>query len=291
MKTFIQTVKKSFRFVLSLALILFFSSVLSACDNDIQININSTKKDTSKVVTKSFKMKDITIIKLGASVDVDIVEGSENSNIQIIGPEYSLSKLNKTIKSGVWNIKFSRDYNKYCDNLRIIIPSSQIEEISVSGSGDVVSTVVLPIKELSVSGSGSIKTKVLSETLESTVIGSGDIIISGNVNTLDATVTGSGLIKADVSSERIISKVSGSGDVKMSGVTNDLMVTVAGSGDFSGFNLKAKDATVTVKGSGDAGVFSENTLDVSIKGSGDVVYTGNPEITKHIVGSGDLSKR
>ncbi len=291
MKTFIQTVKKSFRFLLGLILILSFSSVLIACDNDIKISINSTQKDTSKVVTKSYKMKDITIIKLGASVDVNIVESSTNPNIQIIGPEYSLGKLNKNIKSGVWNIRFSKDYNKYCDNLKIIIPSSQIEKISVSGSGDVVSTVVLPIKEVSVSGSGSIKTKVLSETLESTVIGSGDIIISGNVNTLNATLTGSGLIKADVSSERIISKVSGSGDIKVSGFTKDLTVTVAGSGDFSGFDLKANDATVNVTGSGDARVFSGNTLDVSIVGSGDVVYTGNPKITKHIVGSGDLSKR
>ena len=130
------------------------------------------------------------------------------------------------------------------------------------------------IDELTVSGSGSIIS---------------DELITARV--LDCYVSGSGFIRlSNLKAEKITSGLSGSGHLQLAGeeVVSDLKMSVSGSGSIKASGLKAKNVNVLISGSGNCAVNAIDQLNCKIAGSGNVTYTGNPEVKTTIVGSGKV---
>ncbi|MCB0689717.1 MAG: DUF2807 domain-containing protein [Saprospiraceae bacterium] len=132
--------------------------------------------------------------------------------------------------------------------------------------------ITLPdINELSVSGSGS--------------------IISQNqwfVNDIQLSISGSGKIDLELDADDVLARVSGSGDMYLVGQVDDLSFSVSGSGSLHGFDLEAQNADINVSGSGNVEVTVINRMEVRISGSGDVYYRGTPDIDSRISGSGKI---
>lgn len=144
----------------------------------------------------------------------------------------------------------------------------------IYGKDDIIVKVSSPqINELSINGSGTIlsEEKITTKNLVIAINGSGDVVLE------------------DLSTENYEVSINGSGDVDLAGShakTGD--ITIHGSGDVDASGIPTSALAISVAGSGDVEVKPTAAMDVSIRGSGDVVYHGAPKISSSIMGSGDL---
>lgn len=231
-----------------LLIVLLFCISFSYADKKIKGNGNMT--------TLTRTTTEYDGIKCAGSFDYILVAGSEG-NITLEGEENLLNyvitevKDNQLIVKTKKNVYLKPSYNK---TIKITIPFKDIDNVSLSGSGDLWNKDVI------------------------------------NANDLDVALSGSGDIVLDIRASNTEGKIAGSGDLTLKGSTNKLEAKVAGSGDFHGFDLESNHTVVAVAGSGDAEVVSNESLKARVAGSGDIEYRGNPktEDTK-VAGSGSIS--
>lgn len=195
-------------------------------------------------------------VKCSGSMDFNLIKGTEG-NITLKGESNLLPYIITEVQNNILIIKVKDGVNlktSKSEDILITIPFEDINEVSLTGSGDVINNDVIS-----------------SNYLKVNVTGSGDIVLDINATTTETSITGSG-------------------DIALKGDTENLEATVTGSGDFHGYNLNAKHTNVSVTGSGDAEVVSLNSLKGRVSGSGDIGYKGNPEKedTK-VSGSGSIS--
>ncbi len=205
-----------------------------------------TTKETRKVGT-------FTGVSLAFSGDIFIKQGSpqsveieaEQKTLAVIESELEGSTLVLKTKNGNW-----RDLGK----ITVYITMPEIDNLSVSGSGDIICQSLVKTDEidLKISGSGSIKMQDLSvREIDAVVTGSGDIMLSGAGSPsgeMSATITGSGSIRAE--------------------------------------GMPVAEVQVTITGSGSASVHATKELETNITGSGSVLYKGNPLVNANATGSG-----
>ncbi len=187
-------------------------------------------------------------------------QGSKQS-VEIVGKQSTLDEIITEVRGRELVIRFkSKNYfwkDFEIGKIEIFITVPEIDELSISGSGDIIND-------------GEINSRILNLI----VSGSGDILLN------------------DLKAERVKVAISGSGDVALAGdgKAEDLSVTISGSGDFKGIDFAADDVVVKIAGSGGASVYAENILNVRVAGSGDVKYKGSPRIDQSVVGSGKVYK-
>lgn len=129
---------------------------------------------------------------------------------------------------------------------------------------------------------------------EITVSGSGNIEVQQSLksNDISLAVSGSGGIKiANLHSGRVSSAISGSGSIVLSGKNDQasLDVAISGSGSLKAEELAVGTAIVRITGSGSARVQVLKELETEITGSGSVLYKGNPQVDARSTGSGRTS--
>ncbi len=248
-------------------------------------------KETRNVGTftkLSFRIPGKLILKQGSPQSV-VLEGDKETLAKI---ETAIDGNKLTIgKEGRW-----MDWN-WRDEKRITayVTVTNIEALSVSGSGDLVgdgkfSTGDL---ELKVSGSGSLDIEAdIKGQLEADVSGSGDLNIKGSSQSLESSVSGSGKVSvtAAISGKADVS-VSGSGRILASGTAQQIKATISGSGKVLAANLEVSKCEVRISGSGDVEINVKDALDATISGSGSVTYKGSPsQVNSHASGSGHVRK-
>lgn len=224
--------KRSFLF---LAVSLLFMTTACAQWNGKKI------KGNGDVVTKTRDVGSYDGVQLVGSMNVVLISGSEGnlkveaeSNLQ----EYILTE----VKNGKLKISTEKGYSlQPKEDILITVPVESINEVSITGSGDIWTKDVLKSSEMKVQ------------------------------------VTGSGDLKLDLEVKDLKGMVTGSGDVKLKGKSQNFECTVTGSGDFEAYELQAENVEASVSGSGDIMVNASNSLKASVSGSGDIKYKGNPE--------------
>jgi hypothetical protein len=156
-------------------------------------------------------------------------------------------------KGNVLRINSKNNFNSTAP-VEIVLSASQIERLTVNGSGDihVINTIKADELKLNINGSGDISASIAAVKLSSQINGSGDLVLSGKAGSNDATINGSGNIKAN--------------------------------------SLSVDDYTINIKGSGDAEIDANTSLNARLIGSGNITYTGAPAVKSEITGSGDISK-
>lgn len=199
---------------------------------------------------------DYDAIKCAGSFDYVLVAGKEG-NITIEGEENLLEYIITEVEGGKLKVKTKNNVSlrtSYNKTIKITIPFEDIDEVSLSGSGDLWNEDIIKSNNLKVS-----------------LAGSGDVVLNVETSSLKGSL-------------------SGSGDVTLKGQTNYLDVSLAGSGDIHGFGLQASHTDVSLAGSGDIEIVSNKSLKARVAGSGDIEYKGNPgkEDTK-VSGSGSIS--
>lgn len=213
-------------------------------------------KGNGTVTTEKINTKDYEEIEVSGPFEVILVKGNEgeitvetDENLhEILDVEVVGNSLKIAIQQG-------KEIKKYKE-LIVKVPVTHVDEISLTGSGDIRSKLDLE-----------------SERMDVKLTGSGDIELELECNTLTSTLTGSG-------------------DIVLSGTTIDADYTLTGSGDYSCFNMKAKNVDAVISGSGDIELYAEGRLSAYVSGSGDIAYKGNPKNQKaNVAGSGSIESK
>ena len=212
-------------------------------------------KGNGDMVTKARTTNTYDEIKLVGSLDVELIAGKEGkikveaeSNLQ----EYIITEVkgNSLKISTEEGISLQPSSNK---TIKITVPFESIEEVSITGSGDIWNKDIIKANDFKAS-----------------VTGSGDLMLHLDAKDIEGTVTGSG-------------------DIKLKGKSQNFKCRVTGSGDFMAYELECNNVEAAVSGSGDIQVYAKNFLKASVSGSGDITYKGNPAKEDFKTsGSGDI---
>lgn len=216
-------------------------------------------KGSGNVVTEERSVGSYDGVALSGSFDVELVAGSEG-RITLKGDDNLLEHLVTEVKSGTLHIKPEKGYN--------------LEPSSWKGGGILVTVPVETIQEVSMSGSGDIvgKTRLKSESLRASMSGSGDMSL-------------------EVEAGQVEVALSGSGDINLSGSADRAEIRVSGSGDVKAYELQAREVEAVVAGSADIRVTATESLMARVSGSGDIHYRGNPtKLDTKTSGSGDVTR-
>jgi hypothetical protein len=138
---------------------------------------------------------------------------------------------------------------------------------------------------------GSLKVYItVTDLSDITVAGSGDVVVNSLLKTqnLNLEISGSGKIRiTDLSAAKVELQIAGSGNINVKGNSTDRMdVNVTGSGDVKASELQTKTADVNITGSGSVEIYATEYLEDNIIGSGNLYYKGNPKVNSRITGSG-----
>ncbi len=200
-----------------------------------------------------------TEISLKIDANVHLKQGSTQF-VEVKGEEGTLNRLITDVKERTLVIKYPADtwfsnWNPGKVDIYITIP--QIDGLTISGSGSIVSE-------------DKIETRILSLLLS----GSGNIKLE------------------DLNAEKISAILSGSGNIFMTGkgTASELKGSISGSGNIKAIDFPANDVDVKISGSGNCYVNSIKNLAAKLAGSGNVIYRGEPLVDTTILGSGNVKK-
>jgi hypothetical protein len=206
------------------------------------------------IVTQAITLGDFDGINLSGNLNI-VLEQGEDLQVFAEGQQNIISYLSTGISNGIWNVALVNGcYANY--NLTIHIIHPEIQEIEISGSGNVLITSRLD-----------------------------------SLTNLDLTISGSGNIQAEDSlmvGDQLNTEISGSGNIWLIGQCYKQNINISGSGNYNAYSFLSDEAYVSIPGSGNAQVNVSSILDVNISGSGNVYYIGNPDISSTISGSGIL---
>jgi len=213
-------------------------------------------KGNGHLTTKTRTVGDYNKIGVAGSFNVELIKGTEGE-ITIQAEENLMDYIITDVKDGQLKIKTKKGYQiKSTKKIKITIPFSDVEAISLAGSGNIYTTQTIKAKELQLA------------------------------------VAGSGGMNLNISTGQVNTSISGSGNMKLQGDSNQFSCKIAGSGNLNGYNLKANIANAKVAGSGNIKIHAMNEIHAKIAGSGNIYYTGNPEIVKsNSAGSGSIKKK
>ena len=132
----------------------------------------------------------------------------------------------------------------------------------------------------------------LPDLEEINLTGSGNIFGENEISVkeLKLNISGSGKIDLSLEAEKLISIITGSGKISLSGNTSFHKIILSGSGIIDAVNFGTSDALVNLSGSGKCRIKVINDLTINLSGSGVVEYDGNPDIKSNITGSGKVRK-
>ena len=228
-----------------LAATFLFSSCLLFDDDPFRC-----ERGQGPTVTRVLDLPSFSGIDLQISGDVVLRQGNEQY-VEVEGQDNIIDLLRLSVSNNTWKIKFTDCVRNY-DNLMIYITLPDIDEIKISGSGDVY----------------------------------GDNLFEGN--NLDLNISGSGDMDLGLDYKNVDTRITGSGDIRLEGDCRNFDLDITGSGDYHAFDMKSENGKIRISGSGKAEVWVTDDLEVRIPGSGDVYYIGYPDLDIDITGSGKV---
>ncbi len=239
--------------IITTSIILLFTISLSA-----QSWWNSERvRGNGKVKTETRNTGDYDGVSVGGFFDVILVKGKEGK-VTIEGEENLLEYIITEVKRGTLKIKVEKGVNiKTTRKLKVTVPVSDIDHVSLGGSGNVKSDATLRADDFNVSlgGSGNISLSIDANNVKGSIGGSGNIKLSGKADYFKCSIAGSGTIKAyELETNTLKATIAGSGDIRTT-VKNEISATVAGSGSIY---YKGDPDKVKTKSVGSGSVVSRN---------------------------------
>lgn len=215
------------------------------------------KEGKEKPTTEKRNLENFTAIEMNIQGDIKLVVVNESApkTVEINTNADLIQYITTEIKDG----KLIIDSDPCIDpdgDLIFTLTVSNLEKITINGSGDITSEKELSGQELSIQ------------------------------------INGSGDVKLPLNFERLKTSINGSGDLELTGKVANADININGSGDVEAEKLETVDADVNINGSGDCNLRVTGNLKATIVGSGDISYSGKPQNVKsNIIGSGNIEGR
>lgn len=202
------------------------------------------------------ELENFTSIQSNSSIDVELIWDSV-PGVTISGDENLLTLVETRVVGNSLLIDYHdrADCIKANQRMVVTVHYTDIEEITVDGSGDIYGRDTLFSKDLHLS------------------------------------VEGSGQMELEAVVDFLLIDIDGSGDVRVDGSGDEGHVNINGSADVDISGLELETLLVEVDGSGDVKATVSERLRVWMNGSGDVRYRGGAQlIMEENDGSGDVRK-
>ena len=210
-------------------------------------------KGNGNITTKTHTTSDYYKVAIVGSMDVILEKGTEGT-IRVTTDENIHEYVTIESNKGVLKIKI-KNYViiNTKKSIHITIPFTSLDNVSLAGSGSVLTN-----------------DQIKSDQIE-------------------AEISGSGEMNLDIDVNRVNAKVNGSASLKIIGTATDLEIKVIGSGVFDGGSLISQNVEANVTGSGEALVVAKSSIKARVYGSGDIEYLGTPSTSDNkVIGCGDI---
>lgn len=242
-----------------------------------------TIKASNKFVRKQMKVEDFNRIVVSGSFDVTYKQVPGDAKIDIYTSDNILEALDIKVENNTLKVGFKKGYKVSYNKLEVRASSEVLNEITLSGSGDVKIESGLKTNwlKLAVAGSGDLEAENIfcKEKLNASVAGSGDMELEKVVcGDLKISIAGSGdmdLEQIDANDAEIL--ISGSGTTEISGNARNAKYSIAGSGEIYAANFKCVEVNAEVTGSGEIECQAIDYLKAQVSGSGEIGYKGEPK--------------
>ncbi len=235
-----------------LLLTLFVIAFLTGSISNAQ---NKKNKESLNLNTQIFQTENYEKIKIVGPFKVKLIKGKVGE-IKVMAKKDNADTM--VINSDGTTLTVSQNPNNHnLVNKDIIleIPVEVLNYVSLVGSGNVTSNLLLTEEnlEFEMNGSGSLNFEIAVKQLDANLNGSGNIVLSGEAENANIKATGSG--------------------------------------EFNCKTLQTKKAEMYVAGSGSANINSSENLKARVDGSGSIKYYGNPtKVDEKVRGSGSITR-
>lgn len=247
--------------------------------------------------SRSFDVASFSQISFSIPGKAYVRQGSTNS-VELQGPADLLNEIEAVTEGDKLIIRPKDKWLKWdwrdAKDITAHITAKKINNLHVSGSGEmlVMTRVKTDNLKLKVSGSGSLKVEADAADVSADVSGSGNITLRGSLKNVKSNISGSGKFDLQAAVAGLVSfDISGSGDAMARGTAGEVEARISGSGKVLASALETKACKVRISGSGSVEINVSDELEANISGSGDVRYAGNPSrLNVHSSGSGKVRK-
>ena len=214
-------------------------------------------KGNGNVITTERNSTNYSEITVDGSFDVILVKGKQGK-ISIKGEENIIPYLETEISNNTLKINYKKDTNiQNTKKMTVTVHYSNLESVSLGGSGNISSNDLIKSNQFNVSigGSGNINLKVDSKDVKASIGGSGNLNLEGNANEFMCSIAGSGNINAyQLIANQVTASIAGSGNIKIT-VTEKIKSKLVGSGNVY---YKGKPSTVNSKSVGSGSTIEKN---------------------------------
>jgi len=267
-------------------------------------------KGTGMPVDKDFNVSDFKGIDVSSGFDVMLVQGNTES-LTLTAQENLFKYITVKVENGTLKI-YARNNLMATRSMKARISFKSINNLRVSGGGDVISEtpVNVEVLDVNISGGGDFSSVINSEELKCHISGGGDAEIGGKTKEYYLDVSGGGDLKSEVNASVISCRIAGGGNLylKNEDVTSEADIVINGGGNMD-VKISAEKLKCSVTGGGDAvlqGQASEfeigingggdadasnlatNITSFNVSGGSDIHVNASRELTGYISGGGDV---
>lgn len=188
-------------------------------------------------VSKSYEFDQLNALDIRVPADIHYTQNEDAPVVHILGSEEAVEALDVCVEDGVLVI----DSEKALLNSRldIVINSSDLKSVTISGAGDfeALSGICTDSFSVDVKGAADILLNgVTAESVSLTVKGAGDL----NVNSVEC--------------QNLSILIQGAGDITVTGKTDKADMLIQGAGDIDAYGLKFNTINKAVQGTGNIGI-------------------------------------
>jgi hypothetical protein len=247
---------------------LILSMMLSSCTYSQSV---IPVRGTGMPVDKNYNVSDFRGIDVSGGFDVTLVQGS-NESVTLTAQENLFDYITVKVDNGTLKI-YTRNNLMVTRQLKARITFKDIDNLKVSGGGDVNSETPVNVETLDVyvSGGGDFSSEINSEELKCHISGGGDAEIGGKTKVYNLDISGGGNLKSEVNASVISCRIAGGGDLYLlnEDKTSDADIDINGGGNMD-VKINAEMLKCSVTGGGDATLYGQaSEFDLNINGGGD----------------------
>jgi len=241
---------------------------------------------------KNYKVSDFHGIDVSGGFDVTLIQGNSESLI-LTAQENLFDHITVKVDNGTLKI-YTRNNIWSTQSMKALITFKNIDDLNVSGGGDVISKTPINVEELSVhiSGGGDFYSTINSDELDCNISGGGDTDIKGDIKDYHINMSGGGDLTSKVNAGNISCRITGGGDLllRSNEKATDAVIDINGGGDME-VEINAENLKCSVSGGGDATLFGQaDEFEIDLNGGGDVNASDlSTEFTSfHVSGGSDV---
>lgn len=220
---------------------------------------------------RNYSVSDFKGIDVSGGFDVTLVQGNSES-VTLTAQENLFDNITVKVDNGTLKI-YTRNNLMVTRQLKARITFKNIDNLKVSGGGDVISETPVNVEVLDVyiSGGGDFSSVINSEELKCHISGGGDAEIGGKTKDFNLDISGGGNLKSEVNASVISCRIAGGGDLYLlnENKVSDADIDINGGGNMD-IKINAEKLKCSVTGGGDATLYGQaSEFEININGGGD----------------------